>query len=104
MKSLNLDYNKRLKSLFFSYLLLGDVMLSKVKDYIIDNEFRVTLFENRFLAVNFIKILSLEEERVSFSTSYGRVVIKGENFSLQRLLDREVLVVGVVLGVEVSYE
>lgn len=104
MKSLNLDYNKRLKSLFFSYLLLGDVMLSKVKDYIIDNEFRVTLFENRFLAVNFIKILSLEEERVSFSTSYGRVVIKGENFSLQKLLDREVLIGGVVLGVEVSYE
>lgn len=79
-------------------------MLSKVKDYIIDNEFRVTLFENRFLAVNFIKILSLEEERVSFSTSYGRVVIKGENFSLQKLLDREVLIDGVVLGVEVSYE
>ena len=40
----------------FSYILLGDVMLSRVKDYILDNEFRITLFEDRILIVNFIKI------------------------------------------------
>ena len=45
-------------------------MLSKVKDYILDQEFRITLFENRLLAVNFIKILSLEESKVSFLTNY----------------------------------
>ncbi len=104
MRLLNLSYNKRLKSLFFSYLLLGDDMLSRVKDYILDQEFRLTLFEQRFLAINFIKILSLEESRVSFSTNFGRVVVKGENFTLQRLLESEVLVAGEIEGVEVHYE
>ena len=104
MKLLNQNYNKRLKSLFFSYLLLGDIMLSRVKDYILNQEFRITFFENRLLAINFIKILSLEEERVSFLTSYGRVVVKGREFSLIRLLESEVLVSGIVENVEVFYE
>ena len=79
-------------------------MFSKVKDYILDQEFRLTLLEHRFFAVNFIKILSLEEERVSFSTSYGSVVVKGKGFSLQRLLESEVLIGGEVSQVEVTYE
>lgn len=79
-------------------------MLSRVKDYILDQEFRLTLLEGRFLAINFIKILSLEEDRVSFSVAFGRVVVKGESFTLQRLLDNEVLVGGVVEGVEMFYE
>lgn len=104
MKLLNLNYNKRLKSLFFSYLLLGDTMLSRVKDYILDQEFRLTLLEHRVFAINFSKILSLEETRVSFLTSYGRIVVKGRNFVLQRLLESEVLIGGEVEGVEVFYE
>ncbi len=79
-------------------------MLSRVKDYILDQEFRLTLLENRFFAINFSKILSLEETRVSFLTSYGRVVVKGKDFVLQRLLEEEVLVGGEVDGIEVFYE
>ncbi len=79
-------------------------MLSRVKDYILDEEFRITFFENRFLGINFLKILSLEEGRVSFSTSYGRVVVKGEGFTLNRLLENEVLISGRVDQVEVFYE
>lgn len=80
------------------------IMLSKVKDYILDQEFRITLFENRLLAVNFIKILSLEESRVSFLTNYGRVIVKGREFTLNRLLENEVLIGGIIEQVEVSYE
>ena len=79
-------------------------MLSRVKDYILDREFRLTLLEHRFFAINFSKILSLEETRVSFLTSYGRVVVKGKDFVLQRLLEEEVLVGGEVDGIEVFYE
>lgn len=79
-------------------------MLSKVKDYILDQEFRITLFENRLLAVNFIKILSLEESKVSFLTNYGRVIVKGREFTLNRLLENEVLIGGTIEQVEVSYE
>lgn len=79
-------------------------MLSRVKDYILDQEFRFTLLEHRFFAINFSKILSLEESRVSFLTRYGRIVVKGKDFVLQRLLENEVLIGGEVEGVEVFYE
>lgn len=79
-------------------------MLSRVKDYILDNEFRITLFEDRILIVNFIKILSLEESRVSISTGYGRMVIKGRKFTLNRLLEHEVLISGTIDTVEVFYD
>ena len=79
-------------------------MLTKLKDYIIDKEFRLILFQNQFLVVNFSKVLSLEETRISFLTDYGRIVVKGEAFTLQKLLDDEVLIHGRVLGVEVFYE
>lgn len=79
-------------------------MLSRVKDYILDQEFRFTLLEHRFFAINFSKILSLEESRVSFLTKYGRIVVKGKDFVLQRLLENEVLIGGEVEGVEVFYE
>lgn len=79
-------------------------MFSKIKDYILDQEFRFTLLEHRFFATNFSKILSLEDSEVSFFTSYGKVVIKGKDFVLQRLVESEVLIGGEVEEVKVFYE
>lgn len=77
-------------------------MLNRVKDYIKDNEFRLTLFDDRVYVVNYIEIISLEEERISFLKAKGRVVIKGKNLSLNKMLDKEALVSGEVLTIEVD--
>lgn len=52
--------------------------------------------------INFTKILSLEEKRVSIIYKNKRIIFKGDNFILKKLLDNEVLIKGVVLGVEVN--
>ena len=52
--------------------------------------------------INFTKILSLEEKRVSILINNKRIIFKGEDFVLKKLLDNEVLIKGVVLGVEVN--
>ena len=75
-------------------------MLNKIKDYINDQEFRMTIFNDRIHIINYLKILSLEDERVSFLTTKGRVIIKGKNLCLNKLLDDEVLVSGKVLNIE----
>lgn len=79
-------------------------MFSKVRDYIKDEEFRLTLFEDRLLAVNYDSILSLESERISFLISEKRIVIKGKDLTLSKLLDKEVLIGGIVFSIEVFYE
>lgn len=78
-------------------------MLDRIKDYINDNEFRMTVFIDRIHIINYLKILSLEEERVSFLTTKGRVIIKGNHLCLNKLLDDEVLVSGNVLNIEVDF-
>lgn len=78
-------------------------MLNKIKDYINDNEFRMTIFIDRIHIINYLKILSLEDERVSFLTNKGRIIIKGKNLCLNKLLDDEVLVSGKTLNIEVDF-
>ena len=78
-------------------------MLNKIKDYINDNEFRMTIYTDRIHVVNYIKIISLESDRVSFLTNKGRIIIKGQNLSLNKLLDDEILISGIVINIEVDF-
>lgn len=78
-------------------------MIEKIREYISDTEFRITIFYDRIYIVNYKEILSLEDERISFLTDKGRVIIKGTNLTLNKLLDKEVLISGRVLDIEVDF-
>lgn len=52
--------------------------------------------------INYTKILSLEENRISIQFDNKRIIFKGDNFILKKMLNNEVLIRGVVLGVEVN--
>lgn len=78
-------------------------MLNKLKDYINDNEFRITIFSDRIYVVNYKEVLSLEDERISFSTEKGRIIVKGDQLTLNKLLDREVLISGKTKDIEVDF-
>lgn len=78
-------------------------MLNHIKEYINDNEFRLVVFEDRLYIINYLKILSLEDERISILTNKGRVVIKGNNLCLNKLLEDEVLISGIVSNIEVDF-
>lgn len=78
-------------------------MIEKIREYISDTEFRITIFYDRIYIVNYKEILSLEDERISFLTDKGRVIIKGINLTLNKLLDKEVLISGKVLDIEVDF-
>ena len=77
-------------------------MFNKIKEYINDNEFRVTIFKDRVYIVNYLQILGLEEERISLLIPDGRLIIKVLNLHLNKLLDNELLISGKVLLVEVE--
>lgn len=78
-------------------------MLNRIKDYINDKEFRITIFTDRIHIINYLQILSIEDERVAFLTNKGRIIIKGNNLCLNKLLDDEVLVSGFVSNIEVDF-
>lgn len=77
-------------------------MIRKLVDYIKENEFRFTVFQNRIHIINYNEVLSLEENRVSVEYDGGRVVIKGEHLTVNRLLDKEILIYGKILEIEMN--
>lgn len=79
-------------------------MLQRIQDYIKDNEFRLTLFNDRIYAINYLEILSLESERISFKVDTGRIIVKGNNLRLNKLLEKEVLISGDIINIEVSHD
>lgn len=77
-------------------------MFNKINDYINDKEFRLTIFDNKVYIINYLKIISLENERISLLTGNNRIIIKGNNLCLNKLLDDEVLIKGTINSIEVD--
>lgn len=79
-------------------------MINGIRQYIKDEEFRLTIFSDRLHVVNYVEMLSLSSDRISFLTDKFRIVIKGKDLTVNKLLDKEVLILGIILSVEVNYE
>ncbi len=79
-------------------------MLEKIKKYIVDDEFRLIFFNNHIYVTSFEKILELNNENITIRSKNNLFVIKGSNLSLRRLLEKEILVSGIVKSIEVFYD
>ena len=77
-------------------------MFSKVRDYIQDDEFRLTIFNDRLYAINYLDIISLTSDTIFFKTTKGILTVKGQNLALNKLLEKEVLIIGEITSVEVN--
>ena len=76
-------------------------MLRDVYEYVKDEEFRFTVFSNRVHVMNYIKIISLQSDIISFTGLNRKVIIKGSGLILNKLLDEELLIVGNIRSIEV---
>lgn len=79
-------------------------MLNKIYDYISDNEFRFTIYDNKIHIINYKKIISLEDNYISFLSSNKKIIIHGNNLLLKKLLDNELLLQGFITSIEVINE
>lgn len=80
------------------------MMIDKIRDYIRDDEFRLTVFKDRLHIINYLEILSLSNKQISVDTGDNLIVIKGENLILNKLLDNEILITGKIYTVEELYD
>ena len=80
------------------------MMIDKIRDYIRDDEFRLTIFKDRLHIINYLEILTLSNNHISIDTGDNLIVIKGENLILNKLLDNEILITGKIYTVEELYD
>lgn len=79
-------------------------MLEKLSNYIVDREFRLTLFKDMVNVINYSKIISLEENYISIIANEKKILIKGNNLVLKKILDNELLIKGIINSIEVVNE
>ncbi|MCI5789673.1 MAG: YabP/YqfC family sporulation protein [Tenericutes bacterium] len=79
-------------------------MFDKIREYVKDEEFRLTIYRDRVYAVNYSNILTLTDSRVTLKVEDVMYVIKGENLVLNKLLDKEILINGKIFDLEVFYD
>ena len=79
-------------------------MLEKLSNYIVDSEFRLTLFKDMVNVINYSKIISLEENYISIIANEKKILIKGNNLVLKKILDNELLIKGKINSIEVVNE
>lgn len=70
--------------------------------YIKDEEFRINIYHNKINIVNYLDVISLDEDRVSIKYNEGNIVIKGEDLLVKKILDKEILIIGSIKLIEMG--
>ena len=81
---------------------LAKELLDKVKKYVVDDEFCLSLYGKTIHIENYTKIISLEDNRVVVLSLQKKVTILGNHLHVSRLLDNEMLLNGEVEKIEVE--
>ncbi len=77
-------------------------MLDKLSNFIDNNEFKFTVYEDKIHFLNFKRIISLEDNFISIISNNKRISITGKNFSLKKILKDEMLITGIITKIEVN--
>ena len=77
-------------------------MLNELNRFIKDDEFSLTIYKNQIHIKNYLRIISLENNYISFKTTNNKITIHGNNLSLKKLVIDEMLIEGKVSKIEVQ--
>lgn len=78
-------------------------MFRKVYEYIKDEEFRFTVYNDRIHIINYEKINTLNSDYILIECVDKRISIKGRKLVLNKLVEKEVLIIGEVTNIEVLH-
>ena len=76
------------------------MMIKKIINYIKDSDFKIVYVNNSVNIVNYDSILEVRDELVTLEKEKKLIFIKGNNLKIDKLLDNEILITGVILKIE----
>ena len=75
-------------------------MLKDLRTYILENEFKINILIGKIDIVNYIEIDHFDDTKIMVRYEKGLVVIKGENLTISKLLNDELLILGKIKSLE----
>ncbi len=79
---------------------MGDIMFKDLRDYILENEFKITIFTNKIDILNYLEIDHFDDVKIIVRFTKGLVIIKGDNLTISKLLNDELLILGNIKSIE----
>jgi len=77
-------------------------LISKVRSYLIDDEFMINIYNNQIHLINYESIMHFDSTKVLIKCPSNTVSITGNNLVVTKLLDTEILISGVIKGLELK--
>lgn len=77
-------------------------MLRNLRTFINDNEWYINIYDGKVNVVNYDDVILLEDNRISIKYKKGMIIIKGENLSVNKLLENEMLIIGKIKSIELE--
>lgn len=81
---------------------MGGFLFKRIKSYIIDDKLRINVLDNKVNVVNYIDIITIENERICILSESKKIIIKGSSLTLNKLLENEVLISGDIKSIELE--
>ena len=75
-------------------------MINKLVDYIKDNKLKIKYMDNSLNIVNYDRILEVNDNEIRVINDKKIITIYGNNLSLNKLLDNEILITGIINKIE----
>ena len=76
-------------------------MLYRLNNYIDDKKFKLIYEDNLIDIINYTRLITIENNYVSLYINNKKIIIKGKELILKKLLDNELLLNGEVTSPEV---
>lgn len=74
--------------------------MRRIKEYLNPSNFKMTYFDNKLNIVNYDEIVILTNEKILLKKDNKMIVVKGNNLTLLKLLDDEILINGVIKSID----
>ena len=67
-------------------------------------DFHIDIYDKKIHITNYLKILTLGSNKIIIKAKSRKITLEGRDFSLKKLADRELLILGRLDNLEIKYE
>ena len=78
-------------------------MLKDLKNYILDNAFKVTILKDKVDVLNYLEIDHFDDNKIIIRYTGGTLVINGKDLIISKLIDDEILINGKIKNIEFKW-
>lgn len=75
-------------------------IINNFKEYIVNNKFVINIYDNLIDIINYTSIGLIEENKISIIGDNKNILIIGKNLSLKKMLNKEILISGIIKKIE----